>query len=68
MKLRGRLEHRDIEGGTWMLHTPSGSYVLLGGVSRALEGHTVEVEGEEVESFGIAMAGKQVEVRAIRKS
>ena len=68
MTLRGRLEHRDVESGTWVLHTASGGYVLLGSVAKALDGATVEVEGDEVESFGFAMAGPQIQVRTVRRA
>ncbi len=66
MTRRGRLTRRDVEGGTWVLQTRDGDYVLLGDVPRALDGAEVEVEGEDADSFGFAMAGPQFEVRRIR--
>ncbi len=66
MTRRGRVRHEAVEGGTWILETRDGAYVLLGSVPSALDGREVEVEGEDVESFGIAMAGPQFEVRSIR--
>lgn len=63
---RGRLTRRDVEGGTWVLHTAGGDLVLLGDVPRALDGAEVEVEGDDAPSFGFAMAGPQFDVRRIR--
>lgn len=67
MRWSGRLERRELEGGTWVLHTPRGPVVVLGEVDPALAGAEVVVDGEEVESFGIAMAGPQVEARSIHR-
>lgn len=66
MTWRGRLEWRDVEGGTWFLRG-SASYVLVGSIPRDLDGATVEVEGDEIEAFGIAMAGPQIAVRTVRQ-
>jgi hypothetical protein len=63
---RGRLRYRAVEGGTWVLETSRGEVVLVGAVPKGLDGATVEVEGEEIESFGIAMAGPQVQVRRVK--
>lgn len=67
MTWTGRLERRALEGGTWVLHTARGERVLIGEVDPALAGAEVVVEGDEVEGFGLFMAGPQVEVRHIRR-
>lgn len=66
MSWRGTLRREAVEGGVWVLETPRGRFVLLGPVDRGLEGAQVEVDGEEVESFGLAMMGPQIEVRRVR--
>lgn len=67
MRWTGRLERRALEGGTWVLHTPRGPVVVLGAVDPALDGAEVVVDGEAIESFGIAMLGPQVEARSVRR-
>lgn len=62
---RGRLERRDLEGGTWVLVTANGTWTLYGDISLPA-GSEVEVEGEEG-GFGIGMAGPSIEVRRIRR-
>ncbi|MSP54674.1 MAG: hypothetical protein EXR69_03580 [Myxococcales bacterium] len=66
MTLRGTLERRELEGGTWILVTPTGAWVLLGQVPAGLEGKPVEVDGDEDEGFGLFMQGRQLQVRAVR--
>ncbi len=67
MKLTGRVEKRDLEGGLWQLVTDDGRrYTLLGGRGLA-EGARVEVEGSLDEGFGIGMAGPQLRVAKVRK-
>ena len=67
-KLTGKLERRDLEGGVWILHTPTGEVTLYGDVPPKLAGHHVEVDGESNEGFGFAMTGPAVTVRAVRKA
>lgn len=67
-KLAGKLERRDLEGGVWILHTPSGEVTLYGDVPATLAGHHVEVDAEQNEGFGFAMTGPAVTVRGIRKA
>lgn len=63
----GRLEHVDIEGGAWMLHSAGRRYSLRGEVPSGLAGHEVVVEGEPDESFGFLNAGPAIAVRSVRK-
>lgn len=65
MIARGRLERRDVSGGTWVLVTPTGDWTLYGAVPAALAGREVEVEGDEG-GFGIGMTGPTLAVRRIR--
>ena len=70
MKVTGRIEHRDLEGGIWQLVDDDGKrYTLLGSRSdlKAAQGARAEVEGTVEEGFGIAMAGPQLRVEKIRK-
>jgi hypothetical protein len=70
MKLRGKLEFQDLEGGVFELAAEDGRrYTLLGRKSElhAAEGKRVEVEGEIEDGFGIAMRGPQVRVEKLRK-
>ena len=72
MKLTGRLEKRDLEGGIYQLVADDGKrWTLLGG-GRDLKdaaGSRVEVEGSEDAGggFGIGMAGPQLKVSRVRK-
>jgi hypothetical protein len=67
MKIRGRVERRDLEGGIWQLVAEDGKrYTLVGSVGAVNAGQQVEVEGTVVEGFGIAMAGPQLRVQKIR--
>lgn len=70
MKLRGRIEFQDLEGGVFELAGDDGQrYTLLGrkGELRAAQGQRVEIEGEIESGFGIAMRGQQVRVDKLRK-
>lgn len=67
MKVRGRVERRDLEGGIWQLVAADGKrYTLVGAVGDLQDGAQVEVEGTIDEGFGIAMAGPQLRVRKVR--
>lgn len=67
MKVRGRIERRDLEGGFWQLVADDGRrYTLIGSVGAIKAGAQVEVEGTVEEGFGITMAGPQLRVQRIR--
>ncbi|MFL5309444.1 MAG: hypothetical protein ACJ79H_03210 [Myxococcales bacterium] len=67
MKVRGRIERRDLEGGIWQLVAEDGKrYTLVGAVGGLQVGARVEVEGTIDEGFGIAMAGPQLRVQKVR--
>jgi hypothetical protein len=67
MKVRGRVERRDLEGGFWQLVAEDGTrYTLVGAIGGVKAGAQVEVEGTLDEGFGIAMAGPQLRVQKIR--
>jgi hypothetical protein len=67
MKVRGRVERRDLEGGIWQLVAENGKrYTLVGALGGLKAGAQVEVEGTLDEGFGIAMAGPQLRVQKIR--
>jgi hypothetical protein len=69
MKVRGRVERRDLEGGIWQLVADDGKrYTLVGAVGGLKAGAQVEVEGVIDEGFGIAMAGPQLRVQKIRSA
>lgn len=65
MQLQGRLEHVDLEGGTWFLEAGAKRWVLVGVVPHHLNGQRVIVEGEPVEAMGFHMAGPQLHVLSI---
>ena len=65
MTIRGKLERRDLEGGTWVLVAGREQWVLVGEVPAALAGREVEVEGDKDEGFGLFMQGPQLRVRRI---
>lgn len=68
MRVRGRIERRDLEGGIWQLVAEDGKrYTLVGSVGRLKAGARVEVDGNVDEGFGIAMAGPQLRVTSIRE-
>lgn len=66
MTITGRLEFLDIEGGTWVLRTTDGSWVLHGHIPHHLHDTEVEVEGESSGGMGFHMAGRGLHVTAIR--
>jgi hypothetical protein len=67
MKVRGRIERRDLEGGVWQLVADDGTrYTLLGAPKDLRAGAEVEVEGALDEGFGLAMAGPQLRVKKVR--
>jgi len=69
MKVRGRVERRDLEGGIWQLVADDGKrYTLVGAVQGLVAGAQVEVEGAIDDGFGIAMAGPQLRVQRVRKA
>ncbi|HEY2030622.1 MAG TPA: hypothetical protein VGH20_15590 [Myxococcales bacterium] len=70
MKLKGKVEYRDLEGGTYELAAEDGKRYTLVGASaevKALRGSRVEVEGSLDEGFGISMSGPQLKVARVRK-
>jgi hypothetical protein len=70
MKVTGKVEHRDLEGGLWQLVADDGKrYTLLGAARdlKAAQGARVEVEGDLDEGIGIGMAGPQLRVEKVRK-
>ena len=70
MKVTGKVEHRDLEGGLWQLVADDGKrYTLLGSAKdfKAAQGARVEVEGALDEGFGIGMSGPQLRVEKVRK-
>jgi hypothetical protein len=70
VKVRGKVEFRDLEGGTFELSAEDGKrYTLVGATAevKALRGARVEVEGSLDEGFGISMSGPQLKVARVRK-
>jgi hypothetical protein len=72
VKIRGRVEKRDLEGGLFQLVADDGKRWTLLGAARDLEraaGAHVEVEGsaDEGGGFGIGMAGPQLRVSSVKK-
>jgi hypothetical protein len=68
MKIRGRVERQDLEGGIWQLVAEDGRrYTLVGAVGRLKSGTRVEIEGSIDEGFGIAMTGPQLRVASVRE-
>jgi hypothetical protein len=67
MKVTGKVEHRDLEGGLWQLVADDGKRYTLVGASSLEHGARVEVDGALDEGFGFAMAGPQLRVSSIRK-
>ena len=68
--IRGKVEHRDLEGGVWQLVGDDGKRYTLVGAPKELRaaGARVEVEGTIDEGgFGIAMSGPQLHVRTFKK-
>jgi len=68
MRVRGKVERQDLEGGIWQLDAEDGNrYTLVGAVGRLKSGARVEVDGNVDEGFGIAMAGPQLRVTSVRE-
>jgi len=68
MRVRGKVERQDLEGGFWQLVAEDGKrYTLVGAVGRLKPGARVEVDGNVDEGFGIAMAGPQLRVTSVRE-
>jgi len=68
MRVRGKVERQDVEGGFWQLVAEDGKrYTLVGAVGRLKPGARVEVDGNVDEGFGIAMAGPQLRVTSVRE-
>ena len=68
MRVRGKVERQDLEGGFWQLVAEDGKrYTLVGAVGRLKPGALVEVDGNVDEGFGIAMAGPQLRVTSVRE-
>jgi hypothetical protein len=70
MKLRGKVEKRDLEGGIYQLVQAGGAKTTLLGARTELAaavGHEVEIEGEPGGGFGLAMSGPQVKVSSVKK-
>jgi formylmethanofuran dehydrogenase subunit C len=70
VKLKGKVEYRDLEGGTYELAAEDGRrYTLVGAKAelKAAKGAQVEVEGSLDEGFGISMSGPQLKVARVRK-
>jgi hypothetical protein len=69
MKLRGKVEFRDVEMGVWVLEGEDGrTYQLLGG-GRGLHrrGQRVEIDGEvDAGAMTTAMVGPVFRVRGFR--
>ncbi|MFZ5480555.1 MAG: hypothetical protein ACOZNI_27580 [Myxococcota bacterium] len=66
MSWKGRLEHDDVEGGRWLLHTRDGTYALRGEVPARLAGAEVEVDGVADDRMGFDMSGPAIAVRGVR--
>jgi hypothetical protein len=69
-KVRGRVEHRDLEGGLYQLVGEDGRRTTLLGAREELKklvGQEVEVEGGDDPGFGIGMAGPQLRVGRVKK-
>ena len=70
MKVRGKVERRDLEGGIFQLVTDAGERYTLVGDSGSLKkavGARVEVDGSVEEGgFGFAMAGAMLKVKGLK--
>ena len=68
MKVTGKIEKRDLEGGIWQLVADDGKRYTLLGAKGVKSGERVEVEGSLDEGgFGFAMSGPQLKVDTLRK-
>ena len=69
MKLTGRVEHRTVELGVWVLVGDDGeTYELVGGgAALRRNGQRVEVQGEvDHETMSIAMVGPRLKVTSFQ--
>jgi hypothetical protein len=69
MKLRGRVEFRDIEMGVWVLEGEDGRTYQLSGGNAALRrrGQQVEIDGDvDRKAMTTAMVGPVLRVRGFR--
>jgi hypothetical protein len=57
MTYEGRLEHKDLGTGVWVLHTGTKTVALYGSIPMDLNGQQVVVEGEPIDGMGIGMVG-----------
>jgi hypothetical protein len=69
MKLAGKLQHEDLEGGVWVLVANDGRrYELAAPPAGLKSGDSVEVDGDaDSDSVSFQMAGTLLRVRSIRK-
>ncbi len=72
MKVQGKVEHKDLEGGIWQLVADSGQRYTLASAPPDLKkcaGERVEIDGavEEGGGFGFAMSGSILKVRSFKK-
>ena len=68
LTLKGTLERLDLEGGVWILKQGGVTYDLHGKLEGVQAGDAVEVDGALAGGACIHMAGKIVQVKAIRKA
>ncbi len=68
--LRGTVEFKDLEGGIYQLVDEHGVRTTLLGARKELKGalgKKVEIQAEPGAGFGIAMAGPEVRVLALKQ-
>jgi hypothetical protein len=68
MKLKGKIERSDVEGGHWLLKTEDGDqYELHGDVSACKDGAMVEVEGKvDRSAMGFGMMGAHFNIEKLK--
>ena len=69
MKLRGKVEYRDLETGVWVLAGDDGQSYLLAGGDRKIKknGARIEAEGDvDKDSLDFAMVGPKFVVKTYR--
>lgn len=69
MKLIGKVEFRDLEGGLWVLQADDGKTYLLAGGDRKIKksGARIEAEGDvDEETLHFAMVGPRFVVSSYR--
>jgi hypothetical protein len=69
MRINGRLEHSDLEGGAWLLVADDGRRFLLVPPPKGEDsGVRVEVEGEiDADAISFQMAGPLLRVQSLRR-